>query len=163
MRAVAVNNRAIDRLRKQGRPERALPTPETLREVVEFVKLYPLTATIDHIVPLKGKTVCGLHVWYNLQPTSSESNGIKSARFDPERFPEQRPCNGFPGGQYHGAEGVEELERFLRMDIPIYGMGSHLMADPAPKANRPQKAPKKRQRGTSRRKTKARRHTASLF
>lgn len=159
MRAQAINYGAIDRMRRQGRPERALPSPETLRDVVEFARLYPLGATFDHIVPLKGKTVCGLHVWYNLQPTCGESNSIKNARFDPERFPEQRPCNGLPGGQYHGEEGVAQLERFLRMDIPIYGLGLHLIADAAPTAKGPQKAPKKTQRATPGRKTKARRPT----
>lgn len=126
MRALAVNGAATARLRSMKRPR---PSPEALQDIAEFVKLYPPQATFDHIVPLKGKTVCGLHIWYNLQPTTGESNGSKSARFDPDRFPEQRPCNGFPGGQYHGAEGVEELGRFLRMDIPLYGSARDLMPE----------------------------------
>jgi hypothetical protein len=134
MRALAVNNGAMARMRKLGRPDTALPSRETLDDIAELVKLYPLQAVFDHIVPLKGKTVCGLHVWFNLQPTGKESNSIKSARFEPDRFPEQRPCNGFPGGQYHGEEGVDQLEQFLRMDIPLYALGAHLIAEePAPK------------------------------
>lgn len=73
---------------RQARKLQACPswlTKEQRAEISEFYKvaeslrkLFDVDFHVDHIVPLKAKTVCGLHVPWNLQLLSATDNVKKS-------------------------------------------------------------------------------------
>ena len=57
------------------------PKWETLEQVTMFYKNCPKDKVVDHIVPLNGVNVCGLHTIYNLQYLTNSENCSKNNKF----------------------------------------------------------------------------------
>jgi hypothetical protein len=87
-RDVHVNNERIRQLKKM----QAMPKWLTSSQIDWIDVIYKrakdiqnrsgIKMAVDHIVPLRGKTVCGLHVPWNLRVISVSENSKKHAKFD---------------------------------------------------------------------------------
>jgi len=58
------------------------PSWADIDAIIDFYKKCPKGYHVDHIIPLRGKFVSGLHILINLQYLSAEENMRKNNRFD---------------------------------------------------------------------------------
>lgn len=78
--------RSIDKLHKTKKLLR-VPKWADLFAIMEFYRGCPAGYEVDHIIPLCGKNVSGLHVLNNLQYLSIAENRRKSNKFTQEQVP----------------------------------------------------------------------------
>lgn len=60
----------------------AMPQWVSVPEIKKVYKKCPKGLEVDHIIPIQGKNISGLHVPWNLQYLTREENAVKSNSFD---------------------------------------------------------------------------------
>lgn len=66
---------------KRSRLEKATPSWANLNQIREVYRNRPDGFEVDHIIPLRGKGVCGLHVPHNLQYLPKAENRKKGNKY----------------------------------------------------------------------------------
>ena len=68
---------------------RSRPSWANLQAIMDFYAICPEGYEVDHVIPLAGELVCGLHVVENLQYLTPTANRSKGNRFEmAEAMPE---------------------------------------------------------------------------
>lgn len=81
---------ASSRRRQVGKLQRTPPWYDHTNTAAVYAKLTP-GYHVDHIIPLQGELVSGLHWHYNLQILTAEENLKKSNKFDPDTYVHELP------------------------------------------------------------------------
>lgn len=68
--------------RKRALVRERMPKWSDIEELKMFYKNCPEGMVVDHIIPLKGKNISGLHIASNLQYLTFEENSKKSNKYD---------------------------------------------------------------------------------
>lgn len=71
---------------RRSMKQNATPRWSDIKEITAIYNNCPKGYHVDHIVPLNGELVCGLHVEHNLQYLTSEDNLRKGNRFDMDNY-----------------------------------------------------------------------------
>lgn len=84
----ATNSGAVKAIKARRRSAKLLRTPvwSEVELIKEFYRDCPNGCHVDHIIPLQGKLVSGLHVLANLQYLPASENDSKGNKFDPWTF-----------------------------------------------------------------------------
>jgi len=80
-----LNNRNLlnaNEAKRRATKLKATPKFANLQKIKEIYLNCPKGYHVDHIVPLQGKNVCGLHVYYNLQYLTAHDNQTKSNKLN---------------------------------------------------------------------------------
>jgi len=65
--------------------KQAMPSWTDLKYLRLLYKACPKELEVDHIIPLQGENISGLHVPWNIQYLTREQNAFKSNKFDGTR------------------------------------------------------------------------------
>lgn len=83
-RRVRENRAKYRAIRATNKAQRAQRTPKwaDMDAISFFYECCPAGCQVDHIIPLRGKVISGLHVAENLQWLTAKQNAEKSNRFE---------------------------------------------------------------------------------